>query len=194
MILADAEAAEREKTAVRQGIGVEQQLFGALIDIERTVGRARATVVARVFVTGGGALIVQPGTPGRRQRQVGLADATLDLLKQRLAQLALPGQFGFQVGVFRLEVFEHLLGVALLQPGVRVGSVLGAGDGGVRHLVTPIRHAQTPMSLSGHGKAVIISPSSSADRRKMHCPGNRVTPGKRISTVRQTVMSGIPAL
>ncbi|MCY1553044.1 hypothetical protein D9M68_894890 [compost metagenome] len=138
MVLAYAEAAEREKTAVRQGIGVEQQLFGALIDIERTVGRARATVVARVFVTGGGALVVQPGSPGRRQRQVGLADATLDLLKQRLAQLALPGQFGVQVGVFRLEMLEHLCAVAVLQPAVRICAAFGTGDGGVRHATTPM--------------------------------------------------------
>jgi hypothetical protein len=126
---ADVERPQRQEAAIGQGVGVEQQLLLAFIDGVRFVGRARAAVVARVFVACGGAGVVQVGAPGCRQRQVGFQDAALDLFEQLLAQRRLVGQAGFLVGVFGLQVGEYLGGVALLQPGVRVGGVVGVGDG-----------------------------------------------------------------
>ncbi|MNE46929.1 hypothetical protein D3C80_1412990 [compost metagenome] len=131
MVGADVERAEGEETAVGQDVGVEQQLLLAFIDGVRVVGRAWAAVVTRVFVAGGGAGVVQVGAPGRRQREVGLQDAALDLFEQLLTQRCLVGQAGFLVGVFSLQVSEYLGGVALLQPGIRVGGLVGLGNRGL---------------------------------------------------------------
>ncbi|MCY1506106.1 hypothetical protein D9M68_403440 [compost metagenome] len=139
VVRADAEGAERQVAACGQGVGVEQQLLGALVHGQRIVRRARAAVVARVFVAGGGARVVQPGAPGRGQRQVGLADARLDLLEQLFAQFGLVGQLGFEVGVLGLQVIEHLRRVAVFQPAIGIGTGLEAGDGGVGHGQTPRR-------------------------------------------------------
>ena len=130
---ADSEGAEGDKAAVGQGIGVEQQLLLGWVDAQRTIGRARAAVVTRVFVAGGGALVIQPRAPGRGQRQVGFADAALDLLEQLLAQRPLLGQFSLQISVFGAQVGQDFGVVALLQPGVRVGTAGLAGYRGVRH-------------------------------------------------------------
>ena len=129
---ANVERPQRQEAAIGQGVGVEQQLLLAFIDGVRVVGRARAAVVAWVFVACGGAGVVQVGAPGGRQRQVGFQDAALDLFEQLLAQRRLVGQAGFLVGIFGLQVGEYLGGVALLQPGVRVGGVVGVGDGRLR--------------------------------------------------------------
>jgi len=43
----------------------------------------------------------------------------------------LVGQLLVEVGVLRLEVVEHLLCIAVFQPGVRVGGGFAAGDGGL---------------------------------------------------------------
>ncbi|MCY1286876.1 hypothetical protein D9M70_358550 [compost metagenome] len=130
---ADAEGADGEEAAGRQRVRVQQQLLGRRVRGEGTVRRPRAAVMARVLVAGSGALVVQPGAPGHRQRQIGFADAALDFLEQRLAQFLLVGQLGFQPGVLRLEVGEHFGGVALFQPAVGVVTGFDAGDGGLGH-------------------------------------------------------------
>src|SRR5690606_36299633 len=94
LVGADGEGAQRQVAAVGQYIGVEQQLLAGLIQGQGAVGRAPATVMPRVLVAGGGALVVQPVLPGGGQRQVGLADAPPDLLEQALAQLGLVRQAG----------------------------------------------------------------------------------------------------
>ncbi len=132
VVRADAERAQRQEASVGQGIGVEQQLFLAFIDRVGVVRRAWAAVVARVLVACGGAGVVEVGAPGRGQRQVGFENAALDLFEQLLAQRCLVGQAGFLIGVFRLQVIEHFLGVALLQPGVGISGLVLAGNGGLR--------------------------------------------------------------
>ncbi len=67
VVLADAEGTQRKKAAAGQLVGVEQQLFGAFIDGQRTIQRARAAVVPRILVACGGALVVQPRPPGGGQ-------------------------------------------------------------------------------------------------------------------------------
>lgn len=161
MVRADGEGAEGQVAVTGQGVGVEQQLLGVLIHAQRAVGRARAAVVARVFVAGGGALVVQPGAPGHRQGQVGLADTALDLLEQRLAQLGLFGQLCLEVGVLGPEMFEHLGAVAQLKPAVGVGAGFTAGNRGVGHRASRLSVAAgATMGGAGRAKAVIISPLS----------------------------------
>ncbi|MNE08066.1 hypothetical protein D3C80_1007110 [compost metagenome] len=64
---ADAECAQRQKATLGQLIRVEQQLFAAFINRVGIIGRARAAVMAGVFVTGRGARVVQVRAPGRGQ-------------------------------------------------------------------------------------------------------------------------------
>jgi len=63
VVLADAEGTQRKKAAAGQLVGVEQQLFGAFIDGQRTIQGARAAVVPGILVACGGALVVQPRPP-----------------------------------------------------------------------------------------------------------------------------------
>ena len=159
LVGADAEGAEGEEAAVGQLVGIEQQLLGAFVDRQAAVRRTWAAVVARVFIAGGGALVVQPRTPGTGQRQVGLADASPDLLEQGLAQPGLVGQFAIQVGVLGLQVVEHLRGVALLQPGVGVASGVAAGDGGLRmghRESSSVRPCARPGNLNKTGGAAPV--------------------------------------
>ncbi len=64
VVLTDAERAQGEEAAAGQLVGVEQQLFGVIVNGERAIDRARAAIVPRVFVASRGALVVQPGPPG----------------------------------------------------------------------------------------------------------------------------------
>src|SRR3990167_4842668 len=112
-----------------------------------------------VLIASGGALVIQIRAPGRRQAEVGFADAPLDLLKQCFAQLQLLAELLFQVGIFRLEVIKHLSAVAVFQPAIRVGSVVDAGDGCVVHGVTPLGWRPTA-GAPKQAKAVIISATS----------------------------------
>ncbi len=86
MVGADAEGPEGEEAAIGQGVGVQQQLLAAFVHRQAVVRRARAAVVAGVFVAGGGAGVVQVRAPGRGQGQVGFEDPPLDLLEQRFTQ------------------------------------------------------------------------------------------------------------
>ncbi|MNO69674.1 hypothetical protein D3C76_605320 [compost metagenome] len=160
VVRADAEGTERQVAAVGQRIGIEQQLLGGVIHRQRAIRRARAAVVARVFVAGGGALVVQPRAPRRRQGQVGLADAPLDLLEQLLAQGGLFGQLLFQIGVLRLEVVEHIGGVAIFQPGIGIGGGFATGDGGLMggHALSWL--AAGTLAAHPGGKGAIISAPS----------------------------------
>ncbi|MNC52562.1 hypothetical protein D3C75_1019140 [compost metagenome] len=90
--------------------------------------------MARVFIACRGAGVIEVRAPGGGQRQVGFQDTALDLFEQLFAQGRLVGQAGLLVGVFGLQVLEHLRGVALLQPGVRVGGLVLAGDGGLERV------------------------------------------------------------
>ncbi|MNY18143.1 hypothetical protein D3C86_1515030 [compost metagenome] len=153
MVGADAEGAEIQVAIAGQHVGVEQQLLAGRVDAQRAVGRTRAAVMARVLLASRGALVVQPRTPGGRQRQVGLADARADFLEQLLAQFTLVGELLFQPGILGLQVFEDLGAVALLQPGIGIGASLAAGKGrGEGHRLTP---AAADARLQG--KAAIIS-------------------------------------
>src|SRR3990167_10338943 len=91
-----------------------------------------------VLIASGGALVIQIRAPGRRQAEVGFADAPLDLLKQCFAQLQLLTEPLFQVGIFRLEVVKHFSAVTVFQPAIRICSVVGTGYGGVWHETTPV--------------------------------------------------------
>ena len=137
VVLTDAERAQGEEAAFGQLVGVEQQLFGVLVNGERAIDRAWAAIVPGVFVASRGALVIQPRPPGRRQGEVGFADAALDFLEQRLAEFGLVGELFFEIGILRLEVCQHVVGVAILQPAIGIGAGVGAGDGGVGHAVTP---------------------------------------------------------
>ncbi|MNO99482.1 hypothetical protein D3C76_912520 [compost metagenome] len=131
VIGADAERAEGKEAALGQFIRVQQQLLPAFIKDQAVVGRARAAVVTGVFVTGRGARVIQVGSPRRGQGQVGFENPALDLLEQGFAQPGLIGGLRLLISVFSLEVVEHRCAVALLQPGVRVGSFGLAGNRGV---------------------------------------------------------------
>ncbi|MNC21132.1 hypothetical protein D3C75_691010 [compost metagenome] len=153
MVGADAEGAEIQVAIAGQHVGVEQQLLAGRVDAQRAVGRTRAAVMARVLLASRGALVVQPWTPGCRQRQVGFADTRADFLEQLLAQFTLVGELLFQPGILGLQVFEDLGAVALLQPGIGIGASLAAGKGrGEGHRLTP---AAADARLQG--KAAIIS-------------------------------------
>ncbi|MCY1280950.1 hypothetical protein D9M70_297460 [compost metagenome] len=157
MVGADAEGADGEEAAGRQFIGVQQQLLAGFVQGQGTVGRARAAVVARVLVAGGGALVVEPGAPGHRQGEVGFADAALDFLEQRLAQCLLAGHLGVQPGVLRFEVGEHFGGVALFQPAVGVGTGFDAGNRGLGHGYSRRQGGRATAGAPEPGKAAIIS-------------------------------------
>jgi hypothetical protein len=130
MVRADVERAHGQETAACQRVGVQQQLLGVFIDLRRVVGRARAAIVTRVLVACGCAGVIQPRAPGRGERQIGFTDTPFDLLEQLLAQLGLVGQLRLLPGVLGLEVVEHFVAVALLQPGVGIGAGSDASDGG----------------------------------------------------------------
>ncbi|MNR32278.1 hypothetical protein D3C85_1498480 [compost metagenome] len=92
--------------------------------------------MAGVFVTGRGARVVQVRAPGRGQRQVGFEDARLDLFEQLFAQRRLIGQLCLLISVLGGQVSQHLRGIALLQPGIGIGTFglagnRGTGSGGV---------------------------------------------------------------
>ena len=116
VVLADTERAQRQEASRCQLVGVEQELLASFIHGERAIRRARAAVVARIFIASRGALVIEPGSPGGGQRKVGLPDTAFDLEKQRFTQLVLVSQLFFQIGIFRFQVIEHLGCVAVLQP------------------------------------------------------------------------------
>ena len=120
VVRADAERPQGKEAAVGQFIRVQQQLFLAFVELQAVIGRARAAVVPGVFVTGGGPRVIQVRTPRGGQRQVGFENPALDLFEQGLAQACLIGGLRLLIAVFSLEVVEHRVGVALLQPGIRV--------------------------------------------------------------------------
>ncbi|MNG21334.1 hypothetical protein D3C84_1056840 [compost metagenome] len=84
-----------------------------------------------VFVTCRGARVIQVRPPGRGQGQVGFENPALDLFEQGFTQTGLIGGLRLLVTVFSFQVVEHRSAVALLQPGVRVGSFGLAGNRGV---------------------------------------------------------------
>ena len=82
VIGADTERPQRNKATIGQCIGVQQQMFGVLVHLLAVIGRARAAVVAWVFVACRGAGVIQVRTPRRRQGQIRLQDPALDFLEQ----------------------------------------------------------------------------------------------------------------
>ncbi|KPW23250.1 Uncharacterized protein ALO91_05307 [Pseudomonas syringae pv. aceris] len=130
VVRADAERTQREKAAIGHLVGVEQQFLGAFIHRVAVVGRARAAVVPGVFIALCGAGVIKVRAPGGGQRQVGFEDAALDFFEQAFAQPGLLCQLLLLPGVFGFEVVEHFVGVAVLQPGIRVGTVGLASDRG----------------------------------------------------------------
>jgi hypothetical protein len=146
VIGADAESTEREETAVGQRIRIEQQLFAAFVEGQAVVGRTRAAVVPGVFVTGGGARVIQIRAPRRGQGQISLENPALDLIEQAFAQFGLIGGLRFLISVFSLEVVEHRFGVALLQPGIRVGAGRPLGNRG-SHDIGGLGHGRVSDSI-----------------------------------------------
>ena len=114
MIRADTERTQGDKPAVGQRVRVQQHMFGFFVYLLAIVSRARAAEMAGVFFPRLGAGVVQIRAPRRRQGQISLADAALDLFKQRFTSLRLVGQLGFLILVFRFQVVQNLFAVAIL--------------------------------------------------------------------------------
>ncbi|MNI03277.1 hypothetical protein D3C73_561760 [compost metagenome] len=130
VVRADTERAQGKEAAIGQHVRVQQQLFLAFIEGQAVVDRTRATVMAGVFVARRGARVIQIRAPRRRQGQVGFENPAFDFLEQGFTQTGLIGGLCFLIAVFSLEVVEHRSGVALLQPGIRVGTFGLVGDRG----------------------------------------------------------------
>ncbi|MNY20477.1 hypothetical protein D3C86_1539570 [compost metagenome] len=128
MVRADAERPERKETTLGQFVGVQQQLFAAFVEGQAVIGRTRAAVVPGVLIACRGAGVIQIGAPWRGQGQIGLENPPLDLLEQGFAQCGLVGGLRLLIAVFGFQVVEHCLGVALLQPGIRVGAFSLVGN------------------------------------------------------------------
>ena len=130
LVRTDAEVAKLEKIFIfGELIQVQQQLFGAGVDVQALVGRPAAAVVARILGAGFGALIIQPGALGAGQAQIGLPDAPTNLLKQLFAKLGMGRHPGVGVLILRLQILDDLWCVALLEPAVGIFTGFAAGDG-----------------------------------------------------------------
>ena len=121
MVRTDREIAQLQKAILGQQVEVQQQLLVLGIGFQAAIGGARAAEVARVLGTGFGALVVQPGAPDRRQGQIGLADTAADLLEQLPPLIIVCGKPLLGMPVFRVQVLDHFVAVALLHPGVGIG-------------------------------------------------------------------------
>ncbi|MNF96792.1 hypothetical protein D3C84_795930 [compost metagenome] len=128
MVRADAERSERKEAAVGQFVGVQQQLFAAFVEGQAVIGWTRAAVVPSVLIARRGAGVIQIGSPRRGQGQIGLENPPLDLFEQGFTQLGLVGGLRFLIAVFSLQVVKHCLGVAFLQPGIRIGAISHVGN------------------------------------------------------------------
>ncbi|MNZ89955.1 hypothetical protein D3C78_1088990 [compost metagenome] len=128
MVRADAERTQGKEAAVGQFVGVQQQLFAAFVEGQAVIGRTGAAVVPGILIACGGAGVVQIRSPGRGQGQVGLENPPLDLLEQGLAQPGLVGGLRLLIAVFGCQIIEHCIGVALLQPGIRIGAISLVGN------------------------------------------------------------------
>ncbi|MNO92545.1 hypothetical protein D3C76_841230 [compost metagenome] len=133
---ADVEGTEGQEAAVGQRVGVQQQLFPAFVDAIGVVSRARAAVMAWIFLTCRGAAVVEVRAPGRGHRQISLLNPALDLFEQLFAQLRLVGQLRRLVGILVVQVSNDFRAVTLLEPGIGISAFgfagnRGAGSGGV---------------------------------------------------------------
>src|SRR5690606_31305184 len=89
VIRTDREVAQLQEAVPGFQVQVQKQLFGGGVGFQTAVCRTRAAVVAGIFSARLGTPVVQPGTPHRRQGQVGFADASAYLLEQLRAAVVM---------------------------------------------------------------------------------------------------------
>ncbi|MNY17816.1 hypothetical protein D3C86_1511570 [compost metagenome] len=128
VVRADAERTQGKEAALGQFVRVQQQLFTAFVEGQAVIGRTRTAVVPGVLIARRGAGVIQIRSPRRGQGQIGLENPPFDLFEQGFTQLGLVGGLRFLIAVFGLQVVEHCLGVALLQPGIRVQAFSHVGN------------------------------------------------------------------
>ena len=101
-------------------VGVARELVAIEKDLFGSVGTALPTAADGILVAFLRARQIPLAAPAGRHAQVGLLDASLDLLEDSLPQLAEVGQAGLDVLVLGTKVREDLLAFALPHPGIGI--------------------------------------------------------------------------